>query len=115
MEPIQGNWKKNFDYRFIAAEDFEGKTIELTIKAVGIDEAFNGKSKDKVVVLAFNETDKMMVLNKTNAKTISKMAGSALVENWKGLKIKLHPAPVSAFGQTVQAIRVVVDLKANQS
>ena len=114
MNEITGNWKKNFDYRFIAAEDFETE-IKLTIKAVGIDEAFNGKSKDKVLVLSFNETEKMMVLNKTNAKTITRLVGTPLVEKWKGLQIKLHPETVSAFGAQVKAIRVSVDIKANQA
>lgn len=114
MEEITGNWKKHFDYRFIAAEDFE-TSVKLTIKAAGIDEAFNGKSKDKVVVLSFEQTDKMMVLNKTNAKAISKLAGTTLVEKWKGLAITLTKARVSAFGQTVDAIRVYIPISSNQS
>lgn len=115
MQEITGNWKKQYDYRFLSGEDLDGKTITLTIKAVGKDSAFNGKTKEDVVVLSFVETDKMIVLNRTNAKTITRNAGTPIVEKWKGLQIKVRPETVAAFGQQVEAIRVVLDIKANQA
>lgn len=115
MQEITGNWKKSFDYRFLAGEDLDGKTITLTIKAVGQDEAFNGKTKDKVVCLSFVETDKMIVLNRTNAKTITRNLGTPIVEKWKGQQIRVRPETIAAFGQQVTAIRVVLDIKSNQA
>ena len=106
---LTGSWKKNFDYRFISGEDLLEKDVTLTIKAVGIDEAFNGHSKEDVVVVSFDETEKLMVLNKTNAKFITKRTGTVNVEEWKGFKIRLTCETVSAFGQQVLAVRVVND------
>lgn len=103
---ITGNWKKNFDYRFISGEDLLNADATLTIKAVGIDEAFNGKSKDDVVVVEFEETEKMIVLNKTNAKMLTKRTQSVNVEDWKGYKVTLYCDTVSAFGQQVFAVRI---------
>ena len=104
---LTGNWKKNFSYRFIAGEDLLKDDVTLTIKAVGIDEAFNGHSKEDVVVITFEETEKMIVLNRTNAKAITKRTGSVNVEDWKGFKITLTCERVAAFGKQVFAVRVV--------
>jgi len=107
---LKGPWKKNYDYRFIAGEDLDGKEVTVTIDKVGIDEAFNGREKEDVVVVSFKEADKMMVLNKTNAKVIAKIAGSQNVEDWTGTKIILRPQMVNAFGQQTLAVRVKEDL-----
>ena len=105
---ITGSWKKYHDYRFIAGEDLT-KDVQLTIKAVGIDEAFNGKTKEDVMVLGFVETDKMVVLNKTNAKILQKITGSQLVEEWKGHQVTLTAKTVNAFGQQMLAVRIKED------
>ena len=47
-----------------------------------------------------------MICNATNAKTITKVAGSPYIEDWKGVKIALYSEEVSAFGETVDALRV---------
>jgi hypothetical protein len=103
---ITGNWRKNFDYRYISAEDILDGNVTITIKEIGIDEAFNGKTKEDVVAIAFEETDKLMVLNKTNAKTMTKLFNTPKVEKWIGQKITLTATKVQAFGQTVSAIRI---------
>ena len=106
---LTGSWKKNFDYRFISGEDLMAKDVTLTIKAIGIDEAFNGHTKEDVVVITFEETEKMMVLNRTNAKMITKRTGSVNVEEWKGFKITLTCERVAAFGKQVLAVRLLED------
>jgi len=101
-------WKKLFDYRFVSAEELTGDTT-VTIKAIEHDEAFNGKTKEDVIVLKFEEAKKGMILNKTNAKTLSIIAKSPFIEDWIGKKITLTSQMVSAFGQTVPAIRIKQD------
>ena len=103
---ITGNWKKFFDYRFISGEDLLDKDATLTIKEIGIDEAFNGKTKEDVVCVSFEETDKMLVLNRTNAKHLTLMFGTPSVDNWIGNKITLTCQTVQAFGQSVLAVRI---------
>ena len=116
MNEITGNWKKNFDYRFISAEDLDGQPRTLTIKAVGKDQAFNSKARrnEDVVVLTFAETDKMMVLNKTNAKTITRNLGTPIVEKWKGKQITINPVQENIAGEPMQVIRVKLDMKGGQ-
>jgi hypothetical protein len=47
-----------------------------------------------------------MILNKENMKLITKVVGSPYVEQWQGKEIILYVANVSAFGSTVEAVRV---------
>jgi hypothetical protein len=104
------HWKKHFDYRFISAEELEKNTV-VTIEDIINDEAFNGREKETVTVLKFKGARKGMILNKTNAKTISQVLKSPYVEDWLGKQITLTVRDVSAFGTTTKAIRVLNDYK----
>ena len=109
MKELTGNWKKHYDYRFLSAEELT-RDVTVRIEKVVQEEAFNGREKEAVVVLMFAGKDKGVICNKTNAKTISKIAGSPNFEDWKGVDITLTTQTVSAFGQQVQAIRVKQDI-----
>jgi DNA polymerase III delta subunit len=110
MKEERTMWKKLFDYRFISAEELE-KDITVTIEAIEQDEAFNGREKEQVTVLKFKGAKKGMILNKTNAKTISSILKSPYIEDWIGQQITLTTKQVSAFGTQVEAIRVKQDFK----
>jgi len=103
---MKTHWKKHFDYRFLSGEELDGKEIKVKIIKVTTEQAFNGKEKEDVPVLHFEGKDKGVVLNRTNAKTISQVLGSPFVEDWIGKEITLYSTEVQAFGQTVPAIRV---------
>ena len=81
--------------------------MTLTITKAG-KESFTGTSgkKEDGLLIYFAEPVKPMICNATNAKTISKVAGSPYVEDWKGTRISLYSQEVSAFGETVDALRV---------
>ena len=102
---IKGHWKKNFDFRYLAGEDLT-KDVTLTIKSVVHDEVESQRGKDEVTAIQFEETPKLMALNKTNSRTISKVCGSPLVEYWIGRKITLTQQNITAFGSEHQVIRV---------
>jgi len=104
---ITGNWRKHFDYRYISGEDLLEGDVTLTIKAIGIDEVQNERGKEDKVVVEFEETDKMIVLNKTNAKALTKRFQTPNVDAWKGGQIKLTCESVSAWGKKVFAVRIV--------
>jgi len=89
-----------------------GQDKVLTIKDVRHEEVTgpDGK-KEKCIVLHFKENEKPMICNKTNAKTITKIYGSAFIEDWAGKKIQITATKVKAFGEMVEALRVVA--KAN--
>jgi hypothetical protein len=102
------HFKKFFNYKFISAEELDGKEVILTIKGIHKDEAYSQKkqAKESVPALEFKETEKMIILNVTNARKISEILGSPQVENWTGKRICLYPVAIQAFGQNVEAIRI---------
>ena len=102
------HWKKlnNPDYLGAYALD-PGQDLVLTIKKAG-KESFTGTSgkKEEGLLIHFVENVKPMICNATNAKTITKVAGSPYLEDWEGVRISLYSQEVSAFGETVDALRV---------
>ena len=84
------------------------KDLVVTIRTTDIQEVSspNGKS-DECLVVYFEESDKPMILNRTNARTIEKLAGSPYVEEWPGTRIQLYVAKdVKAFNTTTDALRI---------
>ena len=109
-EELKGSWRTNFGYRFLSSFDFEGEQIiELTIKKVTKEMAIDpGTKKEKELVsLSFDETDRLMALNATNAKKLTEMYNTPIVSNWKGKKLRIHAVSVFAFGKKTKGIRVV--------
>lgn len=57
--------------------------------------------------LIFEETDKPMVLNKTNAELVAMIANERNSDNWGGVKVVLYDDPsISYGGKLVGGIRV---------
>ena len=103
------HWKKLNNPDFLGAYALEpGKDLIVTIDYAR-EEQFTGTGgkKDEGLVIHFKERDvKPMICNSTNAKQISKVVGSPYIEDWQGQKIQLFVSEVSAFGETVDALRV---------
>lgn len=102
------HWKKFFDYRFISAEELDGKEVVLTIAGIDKDEVYSPteRAKEKKAALKFKETTKMLILNATNARKITEILGTPQVEKWVGQQICLFPVAIQAFGQNVEATRI---------
>lgn len=85
---------------------FNKKDATLTIRSVTMDRLpdHRGSEVDKPV-LHFAETDKGLVLNKTNVKVLVKLLGRE-TDEWRGKKIQIGHEWVKAFGDTVHAVRV---------
>ena len=102
------HWKqlKNPDY--IGAYALQpGEELILTIKSCGLEQVANtdGKKQD-CLVIHFMEQVKPMILNTTNAKTISKVHQTPYMEQWVGKKIQIYARKIRAFGEDVDALRV---------
>lgn len=96
-----------FPSAYLRAADFEGKPVTLTISEVLRDQLrLTTGAKTEKYVLRFKETDKMLVLNKTNAKLIAKHLHEPKAINWPGCRVTLGPDRCEAFGETVDCIRV---------
>jgi hypothetical protein len=109
------HWKKNFNYDYMGAYSLpEGKDVIVTIKSTKKEmvTGANGK-KEECFVVYFLDSEKPMILNRTNCRAIEKLYGSPFIEDWGGKKIQLYSATVKAFGDTTDALRVR-DFKPNE-
>lgn len=102
------HWKKlqNPDYLGAYSLD-EGQDLILTIDYVRLEKVKGTDGKEEeCIVLHFTEKQKPMIINATNAKTISKLYKTPYIEDWHGRKIQIHSEMVRAFGETVEALRI---------
>lgn len=77
--------------------------VTLTIEGTEIKTFDDGSRK---IVLAFAETEKKLVVNKTNALMISEVAGSKRADDWIGKSITLYGTKVEYAGKLTDGIRV---------
>jgi hypothetical protein len=93
-------------FPYIEGDSLVGRTANVTMTEVKVEEmpARNGK-QEKKYVLYFEDTEKGLVLNKTNAKTIARLYGRE-TEGWEGQRITLYSEEVQAFGEKYNATRV---------
>lgn len=96
-----------FPSKYLRAADFKGKDVSMTISGVDSDELrMKDNSKEMKYIVHFDETDKMLVLNKTNAYAIADSLDELDALKWIGHKITLFPTTCPCFGKTVDCIRV---------
>ena len=105
------HWKKLVsDPNYIGEADFEpGEEKIVTIKTINQSETVaTAEGKSKKAVCHFAEAGiKPMILNVARSKSIEKVAGSGLVEDWPGVRIQLYiEHGIKAFGEEVNAVRV---------
>jgi len=101
------HWKKLQNPDYIGAYELEdGQDLTVRIKSVQTEQVKNSQGKSEDCCVARLDGHKPMILNVTNSKAIARLAGSPYIEDWSGLEITLYVAMVSAFGETVEALRV---------
>ena len=90
-----------FPSDYLAAVEFRGRDVTLTVASVFKDELKmrGGKSETKPV-LSFRETKKKLVLNKTNADSIAEMYGTEAAE-WVGQRVTFYPTKTQCGRETV--------------
>lgn len=101
------HWKKLTNPDYIGAYSLqpgEEKVVEILSVCRQKVKGTDGKEQECTVAQLRNE--KPFILNRTNCKTITKVAGSPFIENWSGLKVIIYADKVKAFGDVVDALRV---------
>ena len=93
-----------FPSKYLKASDLKGREPVLTIKGVIREEV--GQKREMKPILYFKEAQKGLVLNKTNAGRVTQIAGSGIIDEWKGVQVKLYATEVEFQGDTVDAIRI---------
>lgn len=99
------NMNKTMESKWLTAEDAEDGDLVLTMKRVVEEEIGMGDDKKEKYVVYFKETEKGLVLNKTNTKTIIGLHG-AESDDWKGKKIALFATEVQYQANMVLALRI---------
>jgi len=102
------HWKKLCSPDYLGAYSLDpGKDMTLTIKSVA-SETVTGPDnrKEECMVIRFVEDVKPMIVNVTNAKTITKLYKTPYIEEWAGCKITIFADTVKAFGEVVEALRI---------
>ena len=103
------HWKKLHNPDYLGAYALTpGQDLIATIKAVGNEIVIGADGKkEECMVMHFAERDvKPMIVNSTNAKTITKLLKTPYIEQWAGSKIQIYSAEIKAFGETVDALRI---------
>jgi len=92
-----------FDDPYLRAGHLQGEEMVVTIKEVKAEMV--GREEDKRPVIYFEEFEKGMVCNKTNAKRIVALY-SGDTDKWRGKKILLYPTTCEMAGEEVECLRV---------
>ena len=104
-----------FPSEYVAAPDLKGKDVVLTITRVSQETIKTSGGDEMKPLIYFEETaaaakktgtkEKRLVLNKTNMNSIADMYGYE-ADEWVGKKITVYPTTCSAFGDTVDCVRI---------
>lgn len=93
-----------FPSNYLKAADLQQRTITVTIEKVAFEQV--GREREQKAVIYFAGKTKGLVCNKTNAKKLIEISGSALTEDWTGLSVALYPTETEFGGETVDCIRI---------
>ena len=93
-------------FQYMAGDMIGQSTITLTIANVTMENMNSGKGgAQSKPCLRFKERDKLMVLNKTNAKTLAAILGPE-TDNWKGARVTIAAPVIDAFGKSARSLRI---------
>ena len=101
------DYKEIYRSKFMKSDDLNGRTATYTVTDCAADTI----GDDTKLVLAFSETDKPLVLNKTNATIMAELHGPE-TDGWEGKQIKLVPATTQYQGKTVKCTRISPEIVA---
>jgi len=93
-----------FPSQYLKAADLDGQPQDVTITKVEMEPV--GREKQMKAVVYFEGWDKGVVLNKTNATAISKIASTWETDEWAGVTVTLFPTFVEFGGEQTEAIRI---------
>jgi hypothetical protein len=95
-----------FPSLYLSAFDLNGKDLTLTIIGISKEELRMQRGGSKVKpVMTFKETDKKVVLNKTNAESIATFHGTK-AEEWVGRTVTFYATKCLVGRDTVDCLRV---------
>src|SRR3990172_11096601 len=93
-----------FPSKYLKSGDLE-EDLTLTIKSITQENIGQGEKQEVKPILYFSETEKGMVLNKTNCTTIANLYGPE-TDAWPGKRITVFATEVDFAGKQTLALRV---------
>ena len=94
-----------FPSKYMKAGDLpEEGSQAFTIEKITLEEI--GQDRQTKPVIYFEEFDRALVCNKTNARTIARSLGSEEFDDWIGQTVRLYRTETDFKGDIVEAIRV---------
>lgn len=93
-----------FPSKFLKAHDLQGREPIVTIDRVELESV--GQKREVVPVAYFVGKEKGLRLNKTMGQKLMEISGSAITEEWHGVKVKLYAAEAAYGGDTYDVIRI---------
>ena len=96
---------------YVKAADLNGKPCPLTIRTCVQEELGQGADKERKPVLYFQDRQKGLVLNRTNATVIAEAYGDE-TGGWEGKPVEVFPTQVQFKGKLVDGIRVRIQPEA---
>ena len=99
------NINNAFPIRWIKSGDLGDGDMVVTVKSCSVETVGQGENAEDKPVLYFEESEKGMVLNVTNANTIAGLYGPE-TDGWIGKRIALFATEVDFAGKQTLAIRV---------
>lgn len=104
---MKTHFKKLMNPKYFGSYEFApGEKKVLTIDKVVQEDVQGADGKKEECIVCYFLNAKPMILNVTNCKAIAKAHGTSYIEEWSGKEVTLYTTQVSAFGQTVDAVRV---------
>jgi hypothetical protein len=95
------------DSKFLRKANVDPPVLATIGNLEQVDVSMDGEPAKLKWALHFEELDKPLIINSTNAALIAKIAGSEDTEQWTGHKIVLfHDPNISFGGKLVGGIRV---------
>lgn len=98
------NVNQAFPSKYLRPADVGDGEPVVTIERVELEEV--GRTKEVKPVVYFVGKTKGLILNRTNARKIEELVGSAETDDWPGHRIRLCVSAVEFGGETVDALRI---------
>lgn len=110
---MKTHYRKAFDSPYLSSADIVESTV-LTIKHVALEPDHTKKTKDNFNTAYFVEKEirpgeplKPMILNVSNSKIVSNLAGSKFIDDWVNIPVQIYVDPNVRFGkEIVEGLRI---------
>jgi hypothetical protein len=106
METQRTHYKQLINLDYLGSYSLDGKDLTVKIIKVVQEPVTGTGGKKELCMIAKLEGQKDFILNRTNAKMITKLYGSPYIEDWEGKSITLYSSTTSVGGETVECLRI---------